>query len=124
MTRQASKYESFMLLRDGRVAIVYNWRKKIMVADYPYWDEGMPHYYDNCPGLMRAKEHCDRLNEEYRKTKTLNPESLCANCRHLVSEEDGDMSCSRRNQINRLGRKVYIVKGFTSCINFERKENT
>ena len=69
-----------------------------------------------------AEAERDRLNEEYRKTKTLNQESLCANCRHLVSEEDGDMSCSRRNQINRLGSKVYIVKGFTSCINFERKE--
>lgn len=122
MTRQTTKHESYMLLRDGRVAIVYNFRKKIMVADYPYWDEGMPHRYDNCPGLMRAKQHCEQLNEEYRKSKGLNPASLCANCKHLVTEDNNDMTCTRRNQINRLGRTVYIVKGYTTCINFERKE--
>ena len=54
----------------------------------------------------------------------MNPESLCAKCKHLIPSKTRPWHyCHHRNRMNSQYNDVCIEKGYKTCINFEpRKE--
>ena len=53
----------------------------------------------------------------------MNPDSLCAKCRYLeYSTFTNSYFCKKRNCVNRYYKVVFLIKGYTTCVNFKQKE--